>query len=188
MGRLLFLFLLPVPAFMSINNPFKPPETDSSKSPREPDVPGSPLKAVLSGLAVDIGGSVVLGIVLDHVYALTLAGQGLTDTQIEDAMQHIPPASAFGVLGILLGALMSVAGGYVCARIVLRDEYRVGGAMAAVSGLLGLVFSGGDDPGGLTALLVLTTVACNMLGVKYGSEQNRRREALSAPPSDASTS
>ena len=172
---------------MSNNNPFKPPETDSTKSPRVPDVPGSPLKAVLSGLAVDIGGSVALGIVLDQVYALTLGGQGLTDSQVEDAMQHIPPASAFGVLGILLGALMSVAGGYVCARIVLRDEYRVGATMAAVSAFLGLAFSSSDDPAGLTLLLVACTVACNMLGVKYGSEQNRRLEALSAPPSDTST-
>ena len=169
------------------NNPFKPPETDSTKNARVPDVPGSPLKAVLSGLAVDIGGSVVLGIVLDYVYALTLGGQGLTDSQMKDAMEHIPPTSAFGVLGILLGALMSVAGGYVCARIVLRNEYRVGGIMAAVSALLGIAFSSSDDPAGMTLLLVLCTVACNMLGVKYGSEQNRRLEALSAPPSDTPT-
>lgn len=163
-------------------NPSKPPDTDSTKGARVPDVPGSPLKAVLSGLAVDIGGSAVLGIVLDQVYAMTLARQGLSNDQIEEAMQHIPPASAFGVLGILLGALMSVAGGYVCARVVLRDEYRVGGAMAAVSALLGLALGSGDDPTGLTALLILCTVACNMLGVNYGSQQNRRLQALSAPP------
>jgi hypothetical protein len=169
---------------MSNHNPFKPPETDSTKNPRLPDVPGSPLKAVLSGLAVDIGGSAVLGIVLDQVYGLTLRGRGLAGGELEDAMQHIPPTSAFGVLGILLGALMSVAGGYVCARIVLRDEYRVGGAMAAVSALLGLAFSSSEDPSALTALLILCTVACNMLGVKYGSEQNRRLEALAAPPTD----
>ena len=170
------------------NNPLKPPDTDSTKNPRVPDVPGSPLKAVLSGLAVDLGGSAVLGIVLDQVYGLTLGGQGLTNGEIEDAMQHIPSASAFGVLGIVLGALMSVAGGYVCARVVLRDEYRVGGAMAAVSALLALALSSSDEPAGLTALLILCTAACNMLGVKYGSEHNRRLEALSAPPSDTPTS
>jgi hypothetical protein len=170
---------------MPNNNPFKPPETDSGKNSRAPDVAGSPLRAVLSGLAVDIGGSVALGIVLENVYGWTLAGQGLTDSQIEDAMQHIPSASAFGVLSILLGALMSVAGGYVCARIVLRDEYRVGGAMAAVSALLGIAFSSTADPVDMTVLLILCTVACNMLGVKFGSEQNRRLEALATPPSDA---
>ena len=45
----------------------------------------------------------------------------------------MPPQSALTMLGILLGALMSVLGGYVCARIVRRDEYRVGGIMAARS-------------------------------------------------------
>ncbi len=173
---------------MSNPDPLKPPETDSTKSPRVPDVPGSPLKAVLSGLAVDIGGSAVLGIVLDEFYAATLGGQGLTDGEVADAMQHIPPASAIGVLGILLGALMSVAGGYVCARIVLRNEYRVGGAMAAVSALLGLAFGSSDDPAGMTALLILCTVACNMLGVKYGSEHNRRLESHPAAPTQPPTS
>ena len=71
---------------------------------------------------------------------------------------------------------------------MLRDEYRVGGVMAAVSALLGVALSSSDDPSSLTALLILCTVACNLLGVKYGSEQNRRLEALSAPPSDSPTS
>lgn len=173
---------------MTTNNPFKPPESDSTKNPRVPDVPGSPLKAILSGLAVDLGGTAVLGIVLENLYVLTLKGQGMGAAEIEEAMRHIPAASTIGVLSIVLGAVMSVAGGYVCARIVLRDEYRVGGVMASVSALLGLLLSSGDDPSGVTALLILCTAACNMLGVKYGSEQNRRLEALSAPPSDSPTS
>ena len=173
---------------MPTNNPFKPPESDSTKNPRMPDVPGSPLKAILSGLAVDLGGTAVLGIVLENLYVLTLKGQGMGAAEIEDAMRHIPAGSTIGVLGIVLGAVMSVAGGYVCARIVLRDEYRVGGVMASVSALLGLLLSSSDDPSGVTALLILCTAACNMLGVKYGSEQNRRLEALSAPPSDSPTS
>ena len=173
---------------MPTNNPFKPPESDSTKNQRVPDVPGSPLKAILSGLAVDLGGTAVLGIVLENLYVLTLKGQGMGAAEIEDAMRHIPAASTIGVLSIVLGAVMSVAGGYVCARIVLRDEYRVGGVMASVSALLGLLLSSSDDPSSVTALLILCTAACNMLGVKYGSEQNRRLEALSAPPSDSPTS
>ena len=172
---------------MPNHDPFKPPETDSSKSPRAPDVPGSPLKAVLSGAAVDIVGTALLDIVLEHVYAMTLGGQGLTNSEIEDAMQHMPSTSAFGVLSLLLGALMSVAGGYVCARIVLRDEYRVGAAMSAMLALIGVALGATDDPSGLGLLLLLCNFACNMLGVKYGSEQNRRLEALAAPTSDTSS-
>lgn len=173
---------------MPTNTPSKPPESESTKNARVPDVPGSPLKAILSGLAVDLGGTAVLGIVLENLYVLTLKGQGMGAAEIEEAMRHIPAASTIGVLSIVLGALMSVAGGYVCARIVLRDEYRVGGVMASVSVLLGLALSSNDDPSGVTALLILCTAACNMLGVKYGSEQNRRLEAQSAPPSDTPAS
>jgi len=172
---------------MPNNNPFKPPEGDSSKNERVPDVPGSPLKAILSGLAVDLGGTAVLGIVLEQLYALTLKGQGMSGPDIDEAMQHIPAASTIGVLSIVLGAVMSVAGGYVCARIVLRDEYRVGGVMAGISALLGLALSSSSDPSDIIALLILCTAASNMLGVKYGSEQNRRLEALAAPPSDTPT-
>jgi len=172
---------------MSNSNPSKPPDPDSRKNPGVPDVPGSPLRAVLSGLAVDIAGSELLNLLLAHVYTWSLSGQGLTDSELDDAALHIPLASGFGVLSLVLGALMSVAGGYVCARIVLRDEYRVGGIMAAVSGMLGLMVGASDDFSSLSLLLILCTVSCNLLGVKYGSEQNRRLQALSVPPSESST-
>jgi len=163
------------------NNPYKPPESDPTGA-RTPDVPGSPLRAILTGLVIDLGGSAVLGIVLTSVYALTLSGQDMTDAQIDAALQHIPAASAFGVLGIVLGALMSVLGGFVCARVVLRNEYRVGAAMAGISVLLGVMLGGDGDLDDLGVLLILCTAACNMLGVKYGAEYNRRLEALATPP------
>jgi hypothetical protein len=165
-------------------NPYEPPESDPST--RTPEVPGSPLRAVLTGLTIDIGGSAVLGILLGQVYGWTLSGQELTEAQLNDAAANIPLASAFGVLGLLLGSLMSVLGGFVCARIVLRNEFRAGFAMAGVSVLFGLLVGGGgsDDADQLTGLLILCTVACNLLGVKYGAEYNRRLEAPATPPVD----
>jgi hypothetical protein len=166
------------------DDPYKPPESDPAT--RTPDVPGSPLRAVLTGLTIDIGGSAVLGIVLGQVYGWTLSGPDVTQAQINDAVAHLPLASPFGVLGLLLGSLMSVLGGFVCARIVLRNEYRAGFAMAAVSVLFGLMVGdgGSDDADQLTGLLILCTVACNLLGVKYGAEYNRRLEAAAVPPAD----
>jgi hypothetical protein len=166
------------------DHPSKPPESDPAT--RAPDVPGSPLRAVLTGLAIDIGGSAVLDIVLSQVYGWTLSGPDMTDAQVNDAVAHLPLASPFGVLSLLLGTLMSVLGGFVCARIVLRNEYRAGMAMAGVSLVFGLlVGSGGsDDADQLTGLLILCTVACNLLGVKYGAEYNRRLEASATPPTE----
>lgn len=162
----------------------KPPESKLSRKPR-PLEPGSPLRAVLMGMAVDIVGSALVGVVLVAVYALQLQGTGLSDDALREALQRIPPDSGVAVAGTVLGALMSVAGGYVCARVVRRDEYRVGLVMAALLALWGLLADGGGTDDLLTLLFTATSVACNMLGVKYGAEHNRRLEAPPAVPPQA---
>jgi len=158
------------------NNPFKPPQPSPGKrpAPGDPVDAGSPLRAVLTGLAIDIGGAVVTSVVLSLLYALHLSNGGMTPEQVKAAMNAIPPQSAVAVLDTLLGALCSVAGGYACARIARRDEYRVGAVMAALSALLGLALGDAGAPDDLLLLLALTTAACVLLGVKYGHEHNRR--------------
>lgn len=168
-------------------NPFKPPETDSAKNPRPSEPPGSPLKAVLMGLAVDIGGTAVFGVVISVMYAFQLHGQGVPDADMHEAMENMPHDSALYIGGILLGALMSVCGGYVCARIARRDEYRPGLVMAAISAVLGLMLGAHPGLDAMTLLLTLTGIACNLLGVKYGAEYNRRAQAPADPAEDAST-
>ena len=169
-------------------NPFKPPETDSTKGPRPPATAGSPLKAVLMGLAVDIGGSTVLGVVISLVYAVQLHGQGVAEGDMREAMDNMPHDSALYIAGTLLGALMSVLGGYVCARVARRDEYRAGAVMAAVSVIFGLMMTAHPSLDEMTLLLMVTGAACNLLGVKYGAERNRRAEAPADPAKDSSTS
>ncbi len=169
-------------------NPFKPPETDSTKGPRPPATPGSLLKAVLTGLAVDIGGSAVLGVVISLIYAIELRGQGVAEGEMREAMENMPHDSALFIGGTLLGALMSVVAGYVCARIARRDEYRAGLVMAAVSAVLALMLTTHASFDEMTVLLTATGIACNLLGVKYGAEYNRRAEAPADPAEDSSTS
>jgi hypothetical protein len=167
--------------------PFKPPETDPPKHPRPPVAPGSPLKAVLVGLAVDFGGTTVCGIVISVIYAIQLHGQGVADSDMREAMDNMPHDSALYVGGILLGALMSVFGGYVCARIARTDEYRPGLVMAAVSAVIGLTLGSSGPVDSMALLLAVTGIACNLLGVKYGAEYNRRAQAPAAPDEGPST-
>ena len=169
-------------------NPFKPPETDSTKGPRPPATAGSPLRAVLTGLAVDIGGSTVLGVVISLVYAVQLHGQGVAEGDMREAMDNMPHDSALYVAGTLLGALISVVAGYVCARIARRGEYRAGTVMAAVSAVFGVMMTAHPSFDEMTLLLTLTGAACNLLGVKYGAEHNRRAEAPADPAKDSSAS
>lgn len=162
-------------------NPFKPPETDSTKNPRPPAGPGSPVRAVLTGAAVDICGSVLSGIAITVIYALQLHDQGLSPTELRDAVANMPHDSALYMTGLMLGLAMSLLGGYVCARIARRDEYRPGVAMAILSGVVGLALGGPVTFDEMTTLLVLSGFGCNLLGVKFGVDHNRRLEA----PADA---
>jgi hypothetical protein len=169
-------------------NPSKPPETDSPRNPRPPATPGSPLKAVLIGLAVDIGGTWVLSAVLSIFQVIQLMGQGLSESEVRQALENPPHDSALYVGATLLGASMSVLGGYVCARIARRDEYRAGAVMAAVSAVFGVMMAAHPAFDEMTLLLTVTGIACNLLGVKYGAEHNRRAEAPADPSKDSSTS
>jgi hypothetical protein len=167
--------------------PTPPPEVDPNKQrpPVEsPDPPGSPLRAVLTGLVIDLGGSTVASIVLGAFYMLQVSSSGMSDEQMKAALEQVPPQSIIAILMMVLGALCSVAGGYACARIVQRDEFRIGGVMAAISGMLSLMATSGQGSDDMTLLLTACTVASNLLGVKYGRDYNLRMAQPAAPPAD----
>ncbi len=156
-----------------------PPPEDSRPQPPSPDAPGTPLRAVLTGLAIDWCGSQVVGIVL-----ATLATAGLSDEQARAALEQMSPQSTYALLGMALGLLCSVAGGYACARIAQRNELRIGGVMVAISGMLALMLGSGQGSDDLTLLSAACTVACELLGVKYGRDHNRRLARPADPPAD----
>jgi hypothetical protein len=160
--------------------PSPSPKPPTRRTP-VPEGAGSPFRAVITGLVVDIGGSALIGLVLSMFYAAQLSSNGMSSAEIKEAMAQMPADSPIAIVGTLLGALCSVAGGYVCARIVQRDEFRVGGVMAALSGFAGLMMIGDDTPDDLVLLLTASTVACVLLGVKYGRERNQRPDADPPP-------
>ena len=156
--------------------PSPPPDADTDgRPPRQPVRTGTPLRAITAGLIVDLGGSLVLNLVLTVLYAVWLQATGLTAEQVDQAMHHIPPDSWAAIAGVLLGACIDVASGFVCARVVQKDEWRVGALLAGISSLCTLLLDdAGDATEDLTVLLSLTTAACTMLGVKYGREMTQR--------------
>lgn len=159
-------------------NPFEPPESEAPR--REPAEPRSPFAAVMLGLLVDVGGSIAVGIVTTVVYAKQLHDDGVPDAQLGDAMRAMPHDGVLYMGSMLIGIALSVLGGYVCARVARRGEYRAGLVMAATSTLVGLFLGqGGDGDAGMAGLLAVTGFACNLLGVKFGADHNRRVEAPS---------
>lgn len=153
------------------HDPYRPPRSDVAPQ-AEPR--GSAVKAVLLGALADIGGSIAAGIVLTFAYGLMLGLSGADPEQIGSALAQVPVGSWFSILGMVVGSGFSVLGGYLCARIARRSEYKLGAIVAAISGVSGL-FLGGRAPAGIDFALLLATVASVMLGAWIGLMRNRQR-------------
>jgi len=164
-----------------MSSPLPPDRQPSNRA--EP--PGSALRAVLTGVSVDFCSTQLLAIGVFAIRAAQVATPGMTPDQVTDALNAAPPSLWLMLLGSGLGALASVAGGYVCARVARRNEYRVGAVMAVVALFISLVVDNGAGTD-LGLLYLLCDTACRFLGVKYGAEHNRRLEAPTRSPADAS--
>jgi hypothetical protein len=150
------------------------------------ELPGTTLRAVLTGLAIDVCGSRIVDIVVATCYVKAVVPSDMTPDQATDFLRSLPPSFNLLFVAMALGMLMSVAGGYACARVALRDEWRSGAILAASSVLSSLLI---DDVGvsDLALLYLLCDVAGLLLGVKYGIERNRRLEEPAPAPADPST-
>ena len=152
-------------------NPFAPPAADLATNV-EPE-PGSPSKAVLLGFAVDFLGSNVVGLLVGIAYGVSLVLSGMTREQLADAASHIQPGSWPWITSIVIGCAFSILGGYVCARIAKRLEYRLGAVLAVLDSLAGILL--GADKGSLAmhAALVAIGFMCVLTGAALGVAKNR---------------
>jgi hypothetical protein len=151
------------------NNPYTPPKTPLKDQPR---VAGSPVKAILVGLAIDLGGSLLVGAIVGFLYAASLVSQGMSEADIAVALTNIPADSWMFIGGMLAGALLSFVGGFACARIAGRDEYRLGSILAFLTAGFGLAMGWESYEPMQNVLLTLSTAACVLLGTKYGRAAN----------------
>lgn len=141
-------------------------------------VRGSPLLAIGLGLLVDIGSSLMLGVVFAIGYSAYLIASGAAHNAGEATAllnETVALTSATGLVLACVGLVFSVLGGYVCARIAKHSEYRLGMVMAGLSLLFGLLVSRGTSGLYLNAALALASVTCNMAGVHLGAKKNARR-------------
>jgi len=138
---------------------------------------GSAVKAVVVGLAVDIGGTIVFGFIASIAYGVYLGAAGASPDEMEKAMATMTYDSPLGIVLTMVGCLFSVLGGYICARIARHSEYRLGLIMCAASlvlvALTGGFGSGEGTHAAVMGLLVLVTLAATMVGIHLGVRRNR---------------
>jgi hypothetical protein len=156
---------------MSAPNPYRPPEAPVADQDRPR---GSPVKGMIYGLLVDIGGSFAAALVLSFTYGVWLAASGLTAAEIEQSLTQREAGSGFSIVGYVVGTAFSWLGGYVCARTARETELRCAGVLAAVSCTIGLLLSM-DQPLELNLLLIVLTVGAVMLGGWMGAQRNARQ-------------
>lgn len=153
-------------------NPFAPPRSDLSSKPVER---GSPVVAVIAGVAADIGGSFLSFILMGVGVGVTLGLQGMSPERIREVLTQTDPYSLQSILGYALGSVFSVVGGYVCARVARHAEYKLAGIVAAIGVTLGLLMGSGQLPAALNALLTVLSVLAVLGGAWLGAARNRFR-------------
>src|SRR5262245_29621468 len=159
-----------LPLRMSVPSPYRPPEAPvaDAEKPR-----GSPVKGMIFGLLVDIGGSFVASVVLFFVWAIWLGASGLEPEAIAQAMAEPDPVSAFSLISYAVGGGFSLLGGYVCARVARETEMRCAAVVATVSSLVSLAMGTGL-PVALYLFLTVLTFAAVMFGGWMGQQHNAR--------------
>lgn len=119
--------------------PYAPPQTSVGVPGT---VRGAPVKAVLYGLLVDIGGTLMITSVLSMIYAMMLLRNDLQQTDIERILMNLDPFSTYGLLMSGVGLLCSFWGGYVCALYSRLHVLRDTAILATLSVIVGVLLSG----------------------------------------------
>jgi hypothetical protein len=145
-------------------NRYQPPRARIDSRNHEP---GSISKAVAVGAIIDIGGTMLGGIVIAFGYSMLMGMQGRSNVEIERALTQFDRWSVFGLLLTAMGLVMSMLGGYRCAAIANRNAYLAPGILSLISVTVGAFMSAGEV--GLPELLMMSalTVASILGGASF---------------------
>jgi hypothetical protein len=101
---------------------------------------GISIKAVLVGVAIDIGGGMLAGVVFVTVYMGVLLSQGVSQADLQDRMLT---DQSFYVVDVIIGEGFLAGGAFVAARIARAREV----AHTGLVGVLGVLISAALAPG-----------------------------------------
>jgi hypothetical protein len=122
---------------------------------------GSPIKAVLVGISVDVIGTLVSTLAISALYGVIWAIRGLPPEGVGPAIMNSAQSSPYKLALTAAGLGFSVLSGYLCARIAKRYEYLLALIASLISAATPLAI--GAMSGGLS--LSLTLVLLILLGL-----------------------
>jgi hypothetical protein len=155
-----------------VTNPYQAPGAPVADLDRPR---GSPVKAVIYGVLVDVLGTTGATMILMFVYGIMLATRGASPEEIQGAATAIDPASALGVTATAIGCAFSFLGGYVCARVARHAELKWAAVTGAISAALGWLMTATMAPDALNIFLLALGFAIVVLGGYVGARRNAVR-------------
>ena len=96
------------------HNPYETPRSDLQQNET---LPVRPVRGILIGLLIDLGGSILAATAISFAYAIYIGTQGASASEIESAFTNTDPSSALGAMHTVAGLGMSYLAGFVCLRI-----------------------------------------------------------------------
>ena len=135
--------------------------------------------AIVLGVLTDIGGSLILGVVLGVVFAFYLLSQGASPENIADEMQ----GTTFYLVGTALGLCLTVLGGFIAGKVAKRSEILHGALTGATSTVLGLLMQLVQRPP-LWQVLVsaILVIPLAMLGARLAMIGGRKQQIAAESP------
>jgi len=96
---------------------------------------GISIKAVLAGVAIDIGGTFLAGALFTVIYTAVLMSQGVSSQ--DELRQRMLTDQSFYVASLVLGTGFLVGGAFAAARIARAREIAHAGLVGAVAMVIG---------------------------------------------------
>jgi hypothetical protein len=112
--------------------PHNPYETPRSDVQQNETLPVRPVRGILVGLLIDLGGSILAVAAMTFAYAIYIGTQGASASEIESAFTNTDPSSALGALNTVAGLGMSYLAGFFCLRISRGTNLRYPMVLATI--------------------------------------------------------
>ena len=151
-------------------NIYKAPQSDLETEDKDPV---SLIKAIGLGLLTDLGGTLIASIAVGLMWA---ANNSNADPEQLNRVLTTPGSEPFNAM-LVLGLLMTLLGGYVCASVARRRSY----VAPAIQGLILLAF-GAMGPSSTPVGLLLFMNIATVLAVMGGAWLRIRRIQPRTPP------
>jgi hypothetical protein len=154
------------------HNPYEMPRSDVQQNEA---LPVRPVRGILIGLLIDLGGSILAVTAITFAYAIYIGTRGASASEIEGALTSTDPTSVLGAMHTLAGLGMSYLAGFYCLRISRGTNLRYPLVLAAI--VLVLTISAGVAWNLMDLLTLLGLSALTVGATLLGGAMALRRQS-----------